>query len=281
MKEIYIVSKNKIVLQNSLQYVLKEILVLLPAKIFTVIIKKLLISENLKLRLNACIILKNKIEMESKNTNTESTAIELLPNIIKNTFKKEFKLTCVGLECVNVIAQKYGENNSTIFFQILDNIIEDGLKNGNKDTQILSIICIKAISVYLGPRLLPKLPNFIPYILKEVKDSNDDILEITIYSLIEELINLIPSFMSSYTKLILESCFYKNPTENKELNTIRNSLKNTVAKHLPLKVTIVFQLDLLETTLKNSKKEDIEKNSLQLFNFFLTIFNIKEETYYY
>ncbi|CCJ28777.1 unnamed protein product [Pneumocystis jirovecii] len=74
--------------------------------------------------------------MESKNTNTESTAIELLPNIIKNTFKKEFKLTCVGLECVNVIAQKYGENNSTIFFQILDNIIEDGLKNGNKDTQI-------------------------------------------------------------------------------------------------------------------------------------------------
>ncbi|KAG5519792.1 hypothetical protein PMAC_000065 [Pneumocystis sp. 'macacae'] len=301
MKEVYIVSENKgnllfsiklllkLVYENSLQYVLKETLILLPLKSFTIIIKKLLISENLKLRLNACIILKNKIETESKNINTESAAIELLPNIINNMFKENSQLACVGLDCINIIAQKYGENNPTIFFQILDDIIENGLKNQNKDIQILSIICIKITSVYLGPRLVPKLPNFIPYILKTVKESNDDILEITIYSLIEKLINSIPSFMSSYTKLILESWFYKNSTENKELNIIKESLKNTVAKHLPLKmiflsiskywehIAIIFQLDLLNVTLKNSKKEEVEKISLQLFNFFLTIFDLKEE----
>ncbi|KAG4301867.1 hypothetical protein PCK1_001843 [Pneumocystis canis] len=293
MKEIYVISK---IIEDSLQYVLKETLILLPIKSFTITIKYLLASKNLKLRLNACVILKNKLETESlKTVDTQSIVIDLLSDIIKNTFKEHPELICAALECISIITHKYGENNPTHLYKILENVIEDGLKNKDRNVQILSIICMENLSIYLGPRLVPKLGSFVPYILEKLKKSNDDILEIAVCSLMEGLINSIPSFMSSYTKLILETCLYKNPTENEKLSTARNSLKNTIVNHLPLrklflsisqsweyiitlnKIAILFQLDLLEETLKNSKKEEIEKILSQLFNFFLEIFNTRQK----
>ncbi|KTW27407.1 hypothetical protein T552_02386 [Pneumocystis carinii B80] len=290
MKEIFVVYKT---LEDSLQYVLKETLILLPIKSFTITIKKMLTSKNLRLRLNACVILKDKIETESlENTNTELAAIDLLPDIIENTFKKGLELTYSALICINVIAKRYGKNNPAKFFQILENIIEVGLKNESKDLQILSCISITILSECLGPRLVPKLPSFVPYILEKLKESHDDIFEITVCSLMEALINSIPSFMLSYTKLMLEAYLYKNPTENEELIIIKNSLNNAIANKFPLKTifssisqswkyiitldktTIIISLDLLEITIKNSKKEDIEKISLKLFNFFLEIFDM-------
>ncbi|KAI8823046.1 uncharacterized protein EV422DRAFT_585585 [Fimicolochytrium jonesii] len=212
-----------------------------------------------------------------------------------------------ALLCLTTMARIMASDDVETYVKILQSIISEHILS-SKNSQIAAsaMVCLTAICVQVGSKVLSFLPKFMPAILKNLQnvlDSQDaeakQLMVLGSLGSLDALVDTVPQFVSPYVYTILELGFRvalvnaKNGGVQDRVSEKSNELLTNVAEKVAPRImlpaiftylktalpagrhSMLALFDLVGKTISHMSRTDLTQYRMELFRFFLVAFDYR------
>lgn len=175
-------------------------------------------------------------------------------SIISSSSPVDLKLQC--LLCSDAIILKCGKQEPKTVSDLATAIVGNGaLKSGKKPLQVAALVSLSSSVGCLGGRIIPLIPQSVPYALGLLNDDAASELYTAAFAYLDELIQAVPSFMSSHLPaLLLASAKATTLDLTEDTDEVKADLLDSVAEHTELKNILRVISNIWDTVVKSGEE---------------------------
>ncbi|KAJ3046926.1 HEAT repeat-containing protein 1, partial [Rhizophlyctis rosea] len=286
---------------------------------FLTVVKELLRHDDLTIRRKAMDLLNAKVDELSEDDITDESLAsfrglveDLRDSVVAKIDAEDVKRVenkQAALICLTTMVQRMGQEDLDTWSGVAKRLCDEGVLAGG-DRQVLAsvFVCLTAICIEIGARILPVLPKFVPAIIENIKkdlvqedsaETKDSVLLAALASL-DAVVDTLPQFVSPYIPTIVELTLHPSlqrlpDATGAVTRTVEksNDLLTSLAQKVAPRVVLPAIFNHLKTALSNGKasllglfglvgnvithmpKPDLVQHHKELFRFFLVSFDYR------
>ena len=243
--------------------VMEQLLDLLSVVEFVNVIDSLISQKDSMFRKSALATFKDRVISEYRTDAPSRAAIlGLMPKIggiLSSDASNELKAD--SLLCIQAVTTKFGKQDLNTIFGLTNDVVGlGGLLSEDVGLRVLAFVCLTHMATTLGGRIVPVLPKSVPvtidYIHAAVQTSSpeNDLIHNAGFRYLRELVQIVPSFMTSYLPKLLPLTSMSASNEEYEDDTpedVRQEFLDTIAERLEFKTLIGAFTKSWSTTLEH------------------------------
>ncbi|TGZ82115.1 hypothetical protein EX30DRAFT_318094 [Ascodesmis nigricans] len=273
---------------------------------FVRVIDALLSREQSLFRSSALTTFRDRVYVEYRTDDASRAAILSLSSRIARLIPAAFtsnELKADAILCLQAVTIKFGRSDLNTIASLADTVVGPGAL-GNTDTglRVLSLVTLTHMTTALGGRIVPVLPKSMPAVITYLQtatanpDETQRLLHNAAFRYIQELINTVPSFMTTYLPkllpLVAESAKHEVFQELTAAE-VREDFLDALAEKLEFKAVITAftktwpvicnagdeameeAAETVQKAVENSSKSTVQKASSSLLTFFINALDVR------
>jgi U3 small nucleolar RNA-associated protein 10 len=254
---------------------------------------------------------KNRVAAEYRTDTASRTAIlALSPKIahIVTASEAADELKADALLCIQAVIKIFGKQEPNTIFALSDILVGPGaLHCVDNGLRVLALVCLTNMASVLGGRIVPVLPKTVPVAVEYLRmaingEDNMSSLEIVlmhnaVFKYLEELVNILPSFMTSYLKnvLLLAGAAWEREDLDEDVQCdVRRGFLNVITAKIELKTVVAVSnkvwkatcetgeasavrdlIEMVQKAISNATKSVVQRSHQPLLQFFISALDLR------
>jgi hypothetical protein len=280
--------------------ILNKLTSMLTLGTFVRIVSTLLKHSNAMIQRKSMDMLNTKLERlgeyEGQYMDLVDTLVELITTPTPAVDKERIIVKQAAFASLALMVKTFGTPHAAAFTRLVDMLIgPHGLGHAHVGIVTSSIVTLAVFVKHLGPRMLVHLSTFMPAVFTKMQQETDALLQHSILSLWDSLVQHMPAFLNPYLEqlltLVLHPSLLDTDKKNDRIRTQTLLVLQHIAQHVPCRllldpITRVFPLalghgtvsttaylDMLHSMLQVITRTDMEALHKPFFHTFLQVFS--------